>query len=69
VKRQEDFMEAQVALDAIYVPSEDVVFRDIEGELIIVPLTSGIGDMEDAWGDGEGCAGTGDGTPQEENAG
>ena len=34
-------MEAQVALDAIYTPSENVVFRDIEGELIIVPLTWG----------------------------
>ena len=41
-------MEAAITLDATYVPSEDVVFRDIEGELIIVPLTSGIGDMEDA---------------------
>ncbi len=41
-------MEAAITLDATYVPSEDVVFRDIEGELIIVPRTSGIGDMEDA---------------------
>ena len=40
-------MEAQVALDNIYVPSEDVVFRDIEGELIIVPLTWGVGGTED----------------------
>ncbi|MBD3415093.1 MAG: PqqD family peptide modification chaperone [Candidatus Aminicenantes bacterium] len=31
----------------ICIPSPDVVARDIEGELIIVPLTSGIGDMED----------------------
>jgi hypothetical protein len=29
------------------MPSEDVVAREIEGELVIVPLTSGIGDMED----------------------
>jgi hypothetical protein len=28
-------------------PSADVVARDIEGELIIVPLVAGIGDMED----------------------
>lgn len=34
-------------LDRIYIPSEDVVAREIEGELIIVPLVSGIGDMED----------------------
>lgn len=40
-------MEAKVSLDAVYVPSEDVVFREIEGELIIVPLVAGIGDMED----------------------
>ena len=40
-------MEAQVTLGAIYTPSEDVVFRDIEGELIIVPLTWGVGGAED----------------------
>jgi hypothetical protein len=39
-------METQVALDAIYTPSEEVVFRDIEGELIIVPLTWGVGGAE-----------------------
>ena len=31
----------------MYVPSEDIVAREIEGELIIVPLAAGIGDMED----------------------
>ena len=36
-------MAADVTLDVIYTPSEDVVFRDIEGELIIVPLTSEVG--------------------------
>jgi hypothetical protein len=30
-----------------YRITEDVVAREIEGELIIVPLTSGIGDLED----------------------
>lgn len=29
------------------MPSEDVVVRDIEGELIIVPIVAGIGDIED----------------------
>lgn len=29
------------------MPSNDVVSREIEGELIIVPIASGIGDMED----------------------
>ena len=38
-------MDAQ--LDAVYMPSENVVAREIEGEFIIVPLTAGIGDMED----------------------
>ena len=40
-------MESSISLDAAYLPSEDVVARDIEGELIIVPLVAGIGDMED----------------------
>lgn len=40
-------MKAKISLDAIYIPSEDVVAREIEGELIIVPITSGIGDLED----------------------
>ena len=39
--------EAKVCVDGLYMPSEDVVARDIEGELIIVPLVAGIGDMED----------------------
>lgn len=34
-------------LEAVYVPSEDVVAREIEGEIIIVPIVSGVGDMED----------------------
>ncbi len=36
-----------IRLDAVYAPSDDVVAREIEGELIIVPLVAGIGDMED----------------------
>ena len=36
-----------ILMDAVYAPSEDVVAREIEGELIIVPLAAGIGDMED----------------------
>jgi hypothetical protein len=39
--------EAKVSLDGLYKPSEDIVARNIEGELIIVPLVSGIGDLED----------------------
>lgn len=41
-------METNTAvIDSVYALSEDVVARNIEGELIIVPLTSGIGDMEE----------------------
>ena len=40
-------MEIKVNLHASYSPSEYIVARKIEGELIIVPLVSGIGDMED----------------------
>ena len=40
-------MNAEVNMEAAYAPSEDVVAREIEGELIIVPLVAGIGDMED----------------------
>ena len=34
-------------LERIYAKSPDLVEREIEGEIIIVPLTSGIGDLED----------------------
>ena len=32
----------------IYITSEDVVARQIEDEFLLVPIASGIGDMEDA---------------------
>ena len=34
--------------DKIYITSEDVVARQIEDEFLLVPIASGIGDMEDA---------------------
>jgi hypothetical protein len=34
--------------DKIYITSEDVVARQIVGEFLLVPIASGIGDMEDA---------------------
>jgi hypothetical protein len=40
-------MNLNASLNGIYAPSDDIVAREIEGELIIVPLVSGIGDMED----------------------
>ena len=39
-------MESEIDLKSVYAASEDVVVRDIEGELIIVPLLAGVGDME-----------------------
>jgi len=40
-------MDTNVSIDAVYTLSEDVVVRMIEGEVIIIPITSGIGDMDD----------------------
>ncbi len=34
-------------LEIRYCPSDDVVARVIEDEIILVPLTSGVGDLED----------------------
>lgn len=36
-----------VDLDKVYLPSQDVVAREIEGELILVPLAAGMGDSDD----------------------
>ena len=40
-------METQVTVDTICVPSDDVVAREIEGDIIIVPLVAGIGNADD----------------------
>jgi hypothetical protein len=40
-------MTTSTNLDSAYGPSDDVVVREIEGEIIIVPLVSGVGDLED----------------------
>ena len=37
----------EVDMGAHYIPSSDIVARVIEGELIIVPLIAGIGDIDD----------------------
>lgn len=39
--------EVNVSVKGVYIPSENIVAREIEGELVIVPLVSGVGDMED----------------------
>ncbi|MDT8380425.1 MAG: PqqD family protein [Desulfotignum sp.] len=36
-----------IHLETIYKISDDIVAREIEDELIIVPLVAGIGDLED----------------------
>ena len=40
-------MMKKIAMDRVFAHSSDVVSREIDGALIIVPLTSGMGDMED----------------------
>ena len=40
-------MEKEMNIESVYRVSEDIVVREIEGEIIIVPLISGIGDMDD----------------------
>jgi hypothetical protein len=40
-------MEELIERDAAYKPSEDIVAREIEGEVVIVPLVAGVGDLED----------------------
>ena len=40
-------MADAVSGDVAYAPSEAVVAREIEGEIVIVPLTAGVGDLED----------------------
>ena len=40
-------MKKCVELERIYAPSDNIVARDIAGEMIIVPLIAGIGDMEE----------------------
>lgn len=41
-------MSDEIQGGAIYVPSDDVVSREIEGELILVPIAAGVGDLDDA---------------------
>jgi len=36
-----------LTLATICIPSEDIVAREIEGDIVIVPLVAGIGDADD----------------------
>lgn len=40
-------MESFITLDSVCVPSQGVVAREIEGEIVIVPVVRGIGRGED----------------------
>ncbi len=40
-------MQSPVTLETVCEPSEDVVAREIEGDIVIVPLVAGICDAED----------------------
>ena len=40
-------VETRLDLNTVCTPSKDVVAREIEGEILIVPLVSGIGDADD----------------------
>jgi len=39
--------EIKANLDAIYLPSEDMVIKEIRGEFVLIPITSGIVNLED----------------------
>lgn len=40
-------MESTISRDAVYRPSDDLVAREIDGQLVIVPIAASIGDLED----------------------
>jgi hypothetical protein len=40
-------MKQKINPEAVYTPSNKVVTREIEGEIIIIPLISGLADVED----------------------
>jgi hypothetical protein len=40
-------MVKQINMNVVCAPSDDIVAREIEGEIVIVPLVSGIGDADD----------------------
>ncbi|HNR69633.1 MAG TPA: pyrroloquinoline quinone biosynthesis peptide chaperone PqqD [bacterium] len=39
-------MNAKIDSDQVYCQSADVVSREIEGTIVIIPIVAGIGDME-----------------------
>lgn len=41
-------MKTQAELNSVYAPSGDAVAKDLHDEFVIIPVTSGIADLEDA---------------------
>jgi hypothetical protein len=39
---------SEICLTAIYLPSEKIVTRKIEGEILIIPIEDGLADLNDA---------------------
>ena len=39
-------MPIRIHMNAVYAPSKNIVARELQGEIIIVPITSGVGDLE-----------------------
>ena len=40
-------MDTEITMQTVCIPSENVVARVIEGDMIIVPLVAGMGDADD----------------------
>lgn len=40
-------MEIDIKFSDIYMPSENIVAREVQGEFVIIPIVSGVGDMEE----------------------
>jgi hypothetical protein len=46
--KEKMLMSAKINIKNMYTPSGEVVAREIQGEFIIIPITSGAADSEDA---------------------
>ncbi len=40
-------MEMKISLNSVYVPSEDVVAREVQGEFIVIPITKSVSNFKD----------------------
>ncbi len=40
-------MDSKIGLDSVYRISDDVIFKKIEDQYVIVPLVAGVGNLED----------------------